>query len=128
MVIPPELPRFVAAARPGALQALALQSGQVLDARVVGPAANGVTQVEIRGQLLNLVLPTLVQAGETIRLEVQGAGQQMRLALQQATAPLPHPARTSTCRCPIRPPVQPRCRRRQARHPFPRKWCRGSRR
>lgn len=89
MVIPPELPRFVAAARPGALQALALQSGQVLDARVVGPAANGVTQVEIRGQLLNLVLPTLVQAGETIRLEVQGVGQQMRLALQQATAPLP---------------------------------------
>ena len=89
MVIPPELPRFVSAARPGALQALALQSGQVLDARVVGPAANGVTQVEIRGQLLNLVLPTLVQTGETIRLEVQGAGQQMRLALQQAVAPLP---------------------------------------
>ena len=92
MVIPPELPRFVAAARPGALQALALQSGQVLDARVVGPAPNGGTQVEIRGQVLNLVLPTLVQAGETIRLEVQGAGQQMRLALQQAAAPLPQTA------------------------------------
>lgn len=91
MVIPPELPRFVAAARSGALQALALQSGQVLDAKVVGPAANGGTQVEIRGQLLNLVLPTLVAAGETIRLEVQGAGQQMRLALQQAAAPLPQP-------------------------------------
>jgi hypothetical protein len=89
MVIPPDLPRFVAAARPGALQTLALQSGQVLDAKVVGPAANGSTQVEIRGQVLNLVLPTLVQAGETIRLEVQGAGQQMRLALQQAAAPLP---------------------------------------
>ena len=88
MVIPPDLPRFVAAARPGALQALALQSGQVVDARILGPAANGGTQVEIRGQVLNLVLPTLVQAGETIRLEVQGAGQQLRLALQQ-TAPLP---------------------------------------
>jgi hypothetical protein len=89
MVIPPDLPRYVAPARPGALQTLALQSGQVLDAKVVGPAANGGTQVEIRGQVLNLVLPTLVQAGETIRLEVQGAGQQMRLALQQAAAPPP---------------------------------------
>jgi hypothetical protein len=89
MVIPPDLPRYVAPARPGALQTLALQSGQVLDAKVVGPAANGGTQVEIRGQVLNLVLPTLVQAGQTIRLEVQGAGQQMRLALQQAVAPLP---------------------------------------
>lgn len=89
MVIPPDLPRFVSAARPGALQALALQSGQMLDAKVIGPAANGATQVEIRGQVLNLTLPTLVQAGTTIRLEVQGAGQQMRLALQQAVAPSP---------------------------------------
>jgi hypothetical protein len=89
MVIPPDLPRYVAPTRPGALQTLALQAGQVVDAKVVGPAVNGGTQVEIRGQVLNLVLPTLVQAGETIRLEVQGAGQQMRLALQQAVAPLP---------------------------------------
>ena len=43
MVIPPDLPRFVAAARPGALQALALQSGQVVDARILGPGANGGT-------------------------------------------------------------------------------------
>ena len=87
MSIPSQLPQFVTAARPGALQALALQSGQVLDARIVGPAPNGGTQVEIRGQMLNLVLPTLVAAGQTIKLEVQGAGQQMRLALQVATAP-----------------------------------------
>ena len=87
MSIPTQLPQFVTAARAGALQALALQSGQVLDARIVGPAPNGATQVEIRGQLLNLVLPTLVKAGETIKLEVQGTGPQLRLALQTSTLP-----------------------------------------
>ncbi len=86
MVIPSELPKFVAAIRPGALQSLALQAGAVLDAKVIGPGANGGTQVEIRGQVLNLVLPTLVKAGEAIKLEVHGAGQQMRLALQQAVS------------------------------------------
>lgn len=87
MSIPSQLPQFVTAARAGALQALALQSGQVLDARIVGPAPNGATQVEIRGQMLNLVLPTLVAAGETIKLEVQGTGPQLRLALQTSTLP-----------------------------------------
>lgn len=85
MTIPSELPQFVAATRSGPLQALALQSGQVVDARIIGTAPNGGTQVEIRGQMLNLVLPTAVKAGEIIKLEVQGAGQQMRLALQVAT-------------------------------------------
>lgn len=91
MSIPSQLPQFVTAARAGALQALALQSGQVLDARVIGPAANGATQVEIRGQVLNLVLPTLVAAGQTIKLEVQGTGPQLRLALQTSGPP---PAQT----------------------------------
>ena len=89
MSIPSQLPQLVTAARTGALQALALQAGQVLDAKIIGAAPNGGTQVEIRGQLLNLVLPTLVAAGETIKLEVQGSGQQLRLALQVATTPIP---------------------------------------
>ncbi len=93
MLIPSQLPQFVTPARPGALQALALQSGQVLDAKIIGAAPNGGTQVEIRGQLLNLILPTMVKAGETIKLEVQGTGQQMRLALQLAAGPAtPTPA------------------------------------
>ncbi|KQX42825.1 hypothetical protein ASD04_02370 [Devosia sp. Root436] len=91
MSIPSQLPQFVTAARTGALQALALQSGQVLDAKIVGPAPNGGTQVEIKGQLLNLVLPTLVKAGEIIKLEVQGSGAQLRLALQTATTPVALP-------------------------------------
>lgn len=91
MSIPTQLPQFITAARSGALQALALQSGQVLDAKIVGPAPNGGTQVEIRGQLLNLVLPTMVAAGQTIKLEVQGTGQQMRLALQLSPSTTPPP-------------------------------------
>ena len=94
MTIPSDLPQFVAATRTGPLQALALQSGQVVNARILGTAPNGGTQVEIRGQVLNLVLPTLVKAGETIRLEVQGTGPQMRLALQVATPPA-SPARSA---------------------------------
>lgn len=96
--IPSQLPQFVTAARSAALQALALQAGQVLDAKILGAAPNGGTQVEIRGQLLNLVLPTAVQAGDTIKLEVQGSGQQLRLVLQLPAAtvspspPQPAPA------------------------------------
>lgn len=86
MLIPSELPRFATPVRSGALQALALQSGQVLDARVIGAAANGGVQVEIRGQVLNLILPTATKPGDTLKLLVQGTGPQMRLALQ---APLP---------------------------------------
>lgn len=85
--IPSHLPQLVTAARTGPLQALALQSGQMLDAKIVGAAPNGGTQVEIRGQLLNLILPMPVKAGETIQLQVQGTGQQMKLALQVAVAP-----------------------------------------
>ena len=90
--IPSQLPQTVTAARTGTLQALALQSGQILDAKIIGPMPNGGIQVEIRGQLLNLMLPVAVKAGETIQLQVQGTGQQMKLALQAATAPLATPA------------------------------------
>ncbi|MDB5615678.1 MAG: hypothetical protein JWQ22_3331 [Devosia sp.] len=84
--IPSQLPPIVTPARTGTLQALALQSGQMLDAKIIGTMPNGGTQVEIRGQLLNLMLPVAVKAGETIQLQVQGTGQQMKLALQAATA------------------------------------------
>lgn len=87
MLIPSQLPPFVAPIRTGPLQALALQSGQVLEAKVIGPAPNGGIQVEVRGQVLNLVLPTAVNAGDTIRLQVQGAGPQMQLALQVMASP-----------------------------------------
>ncbi|KRA42611.1 flagellar hook-length control protein FliK [Devosia sp. Root635] len=106
MSIPSQLPQLVTAARTGALQALALQSGQVLDAKVIGPAPNGGMQVEIKGQLLNLVLPTLVKAGETIRLEVQGSGAQLRLALQAATTPATMPAASPASPAPAAPGPQ----------------------
>lgn len=88
MIIPSQLPQFVAVTRSGALQALALQAGQILSGEVIGPAPNGGTQVQISGQLLNLVLPQAAKAGDTLRFEVQGSGAQIRLALQ-ATASRP---------------------------------------
>ena len=95
MSIPSQFPQLVTAARTGALQALALQAGQMLDGKVIGPAPNGGTQVQIAGQMLNLVLPLLAKAGETLKFEVQGSGAQLRLALQPAPgnpAPVPTPA------------------------------------
>ncbi|MGV8830548.1 MAG: flagellar hook-length control protein FliK [Devosia sp.] len=82
MIIPSQLPQIITAARSGALQKLALQAGQVLDGRVVGPAPNGGTQVQISGQLLNLLLPQATMAGDLLRFEVQSTGAQIRLALQ----------------------------------------------
>ncbi|MBS3848594.1 flagellar hook-length control protein FliK [Devosia sp. BSSL-BM10] len=92
MIIPNQLPQIVTAARGGALQALALQAGQVLDGRVLGPAPNGGTQVQIEGKLLNLVLPQAAKAGDTLRFEVQGSGAQVRLALQVAAGKQALPA------------------------------------
>ena len=74
------------------MQALALQAGQVLDGRVLGPAPNGGTQVQIEGKLLNLVLPQAAKAGDTLRFEVQGSGAQVRLALQVAAGKQALPA------------------------------------
>lgn len=95
MSIPSQLPQLVTAARTGALQALALQAGQSIDARIVGVAPNGGTQVEIRGQMLNLLLPMAVQAGQTLTFQVQGSGPQQRLTLPPpavASTPAPVPA------------------------------------
>ncbi|WP_240233437.1 flagellar hook-length control protein FliK [Devosia lacusdianchii] len=87
MSISSQLPQIVTAGRSGALQALALQAGQTLEATVIGPAPNGGTQVKIAGQMLNLILPTLAKAGETLKMEVQGTGAQLRLALHPAVVP-----------------------------------------
>jgi len=87
--IPSQFPPMVTATRPGALQALALQAGQTVDGRIVGAAPNGGVQVEIRGQMLNLLLPMPVNAGETIRFEVQGSGQNARLAVQRLKHKMP---------------------------------------
>lgn len=88
MSIPPQLPLIALAARAGALQALALKAGQIVDGKVIGPAPNGGTQVQINGQMLNLVLPSAAAAGAVLSFEVQGSGAQIRLALlSQALSP-----------------------------------------
>ena len=108
MSISTQLPQFVTATRAGALQSLGLQAGQVLDARILGPAPHGGTQVEIRGQMLNLVLPAPVGAGETIRLEVQGVASQLRLALLPAATPPPaQPATAAPPNIPLPPQAAP---------------------
>ena len=64
MSISSQLPQVVVAARSGALQALALQAGQTLEGTVIGPAPNGGTQVQISGQMLNLVVWVKSNAGQ----------------------------------------------------------------
>lgn len=89
MSISSQLPQLVTAIRSGALQALALQAGQVIEGKVLGAAPNGGTQVQINGQMLNLVLPIAVKTGTAVKFEVQGSGAQLRLAMQ---VPPPAPA------------------------------------
>lgn len=86
MPISSQFPTLVAAARSSALEALALQPGQVIAAKVIGPAPNGGTQVQIGDQMLNLVLPVPTKTGMVLQLEVQGSGSQQRLALQPPPA------------------------------------------
>lgn len=91
MSIPSQLPQLVTAARAGALQALALQAGQVVEGKVLGAASNGGTQVEIKGQLLNLLLPVATKPGTMIQFEVQGSGAQAKLAMHAPAGVVPTP-------------------------------------
>ena len=89
MSIPSQFPAVVATARNNALQALALQPGQVIEGKVLGPAPGGGTQVQIGEQVLNLALPMTAKPGTVLQFEVQTAtAGQVRLVIQpQGTQP-----------------------------------------
>ena len=89
MSIPSQFPAVVATARNNALQALALQPGQVIEGKVLGPAPGGGTQVQIGEQVLNLALPVSAKPGTVLQFEVQTAtAGQVRLVIQpQGTQP-----------------------------------------
>lgn len=83
MSIPSQFPAVVATARNSALQALALQPGQVIEGKVLGPAPGGGTQVQIGEQVLNLALPVTTKPGTVLQFEVQTAtAGQVRLVIQ----------------------------------------------
>lgn len=87
MSIPSQFPAVVATARNNALQALALQPGQVIEGKVLGPAPGGGTQVQIGEQVLNLSLPVSAKPGTVLQLEVQTAtAGQVRLVIQPQPA------------------------------------------
>lgn len=56
------------------LEALALKVGQVLDAKVLGTSPNGLTQLSIAGQLLNLKLSLPLPMGTQLQIQVQAGG------------------------------------------------------
>lgn len=62
-----------------------LQAGQVLQARVVGPAATAGQPVQLRlgGQTVEARLPVNVQAGDSLRLQVASVKPQLELALMR---------------------------------------------
>ena len=82
MSIPSQLPLTVQAARNG-LQALSLQTGQMLEAKVLGPGQNGGTQIQIGRQVVTLQLPVMLEPGATMQLQVQATTPQLQLALLQ---------------------------------------------
>jgi hypothetical protein len=91
--------------RPGALQSLALQPGQQVAARVLGPAPGGMTQVQIGRQSIEVALPTSPPPGSTVPLQVEGSGAQQRLVLvpqSQAQGTMPQASANPTA-----PSLQP---------------------
>jgi len=71
------------------LEALALKVGQVLDAKVLGTNPNGLTQLSIAGQLLNVKVPVPLPAGTQLQLQVQAGGPQGLPVLVAQTPPQP---------------------------------------
>lgn len=93
----PQLPPTPLPISPDKLQPLALQAGQRVEARVLGPAPNGATKLQIGGQTLEVVLPTPVPAGSVLPLRVQGNG------TQQSLVPLPQPQVQAAQQAPLLP-------------------------
>ena len=77
------------------LRALAQAAGQTVEARIVGPAANGATPVQLGQQTLNLHLPAPHPPGTVLTLAVQQAAGQLRLAVLSARPPAPAAAPAS---------------------------------
>lgn len=105
MSIPTQFPPLTLAIKPSTLQALVLQAGQTLQAVIISTAANGMTQVQIGQQRLNVSLPSPMPAGTTLNLQAQGSGAQQKLVLLPQTVvtqtPLPVAMRTQI---PVQPP------------------------
>ncbi|WP_299729387.1 flagellar hook-length control protein FliK [Devosia sp.] len=93
----PQSPPVPLPTRPSALQPLALQPGQRVDARVIGPAPNGMTQVQIGRQTVEVTLPTPLPPGATLPLQLEGSGAQQRLVL------VPPPAQGNVPQAPANP-------------------------
>ncbi|WP_375452124.1 flagellar hook-length control protein FliK [uncultured Devosia sp.] len=66
------------------VQALALPPGTLVDARVLGPAPGGATQIQVGRQTLDVVLPTPMPPGAALPLQVQGNDGQQKLVLLQS--------------------------------------------
>lgn len=73
------------------LRAMAQAAGQNVEARVVGQAENGTTQVQIGRQTMNLQLPAPQPIGTTLILAVQQAEGQVRMALVSVRPPEAQP-------------------------------------
>jgi len=91
MAITNQFPQLALSVRSAALQALVLRAGQVLEAKVLGTSTNGITQVQIGKQVVNLTLPVLIAAGSTLNLQAQGSGAQQKLVLLSQQSPIPVP-------------------------------------
>ncbi|HEY4202313.1 MAG TPA: flagellar hook-length control protein FliK [Devosiaceae bacterium] len=88
---------YPTAARPGPDLLALLAQGQVVDAKVLGQAANGATLVAIARQTMALMLAETLPKGTTLQLQMQGEGAARQLVVVSQTPPeLPLPVPTPT--------------------------------
>lgn len=105
MSVTTELPNVTA------VQALARQQGQTVEARVVGQLPNGLTEVQVGRQTMSLQLPTQQPVGTTLTLAVQQAEGQVRVSLLAVTPAVtntalqPSGSQPPNANMPINPPA-----------------------
>ena len=97
MSIPGQIsPQVLMARNAAALQLLLLRPGATFTARVNGAAPNGLTQVAVGKETINLSITPPPPAGTTLQLKVEGSGDATRLILLSQTppkvVPRPNPA------------------------------------
>ena len=85
---------------PVAAAPVALAPGDRVDARVVGPGADGLVRLATAAGLIDANLPATLPAGSRASFIVQSVGAQLTMALIAAVAPDPAAAETSAAAAP----------------------------
>lgn len=102
----PAPPSQAVTTQPGVLQAMAMQPGQAITGRIIGPGPGGTTQIQVGGRMLHVVLPMPMPPGTNVTLQAQGHGPDQRLLLVQQSQAGAQPATSNAVNITLSPEAQ----------------------